>query len=238
MNLPSNFEFENEEFQLRLNRFNFDQDNMEEFMDEFENFSREKKENDLNRLMNKVPTDNFRFNLKYILLSLAFPEILFAALGIAAGLLFPIYKFIIWKVGAIAPIINSMYSLSDMFAPLSLIILGITIGRKGIRIYHGMKIRMIHVVCVCIIKNLIIPGIGIGYICAIKSIHFSLFIDNKPLCLVLFLFWAAPTDIFLLFIYSEAKSFEDELSVILFWVNATGLITLYIWIIIYFRCFP
>jgi len=161
------------------------------------------------------------------------PPASFAILGLILGFIFPFKE---WVFGTTAPmplLITTLRSIGSMYSTISMILLGTTIA-EGAVITRDMIIGWKHVIMTNLIRNLILPLLGLFWVfIVIRSMDETLFNKNGVLMLIDYIYWIAPNGIGLVTIYIMAQYPAKEFGVMSIYMNLVSIPMMTVHLIIY-----
>ena len=110
-----------------------------------------------------------------------------------------------------------------------------TYHAQGAIVTRTMLIGWKHVIISNIIKNLIIPAIGLLWICVVfKETSGSSYEDNPILMFISYTYWIVPNGIILIAVYVVDDYFAKAFSVLTVYINILSIPMMTVFLILYF----
>ena len=161
------------------------------------------------------------------------PPASFAILGLILGFIFPFKEFVFGTYDPMPLLITTLRSIGSMYSTISMILLGTTIA-EGAVITREMVVGWKHVVLSNVIRNAILPFIGLFWVfVVIKAMDNKLFMTNGVIMLIDYIYWIAPNGIGLVTVYIMADYPAREFGVMSVYMNILSIPFMTIHLIIY-----
>ena len=175
---------------------------------------------------------SIRFYIDHILCS---PPAICSIIGLILGFIFPFNEWLFDPDHTPLPTFLATFrTIGGMMSPVSMFLLG-TYLAQGAIVTRTMLIGWKHVIISNIIKNLIIPAIGLLWICVVfKETSGSSYEDNPILMFISYTYWIVPNGIILIAVYVVADYFAKEFSVLSVYMNILSIPMMTVFLILYF----
>jgi len=173
-----------------------------------------------------------KFYVDHILCS---PPAISSIIAVILGFIFPFKEWLFNPDHTPLPIfLNTFASIGGMLSPLSLFLLGSYLAQTTI-IKRDMFLKWKYIIISNIVKNLIIPSIGLFWVCVvIKATIGSTYNDNPILTFISYSYWMVPNGILLIIVYVVADYFAKEFAVLSIYMNLIAIPMMIVFMILYF----
>eukprot|EP01022_Parablepharisma_sp_SALTPOND_P016698 TRINITY_DN2506_c0_g1_i1.p1 TRINITY_DN2506_c0_g1~~TRINITY_DN2506_c0_g1_i1.p1 ORF type:complete len:530 (+),score=34.01 TRINITY_DN2506_c0_g1_i1:101-1591(+) len=177
----------------------------------------------------------FQFFKDRILLS---PPAFWSLLAVILGFIFPVKEFLFDPENKPLPtFISTLRTVGNMVAPIAMFLLGSYLA-EGVKITKDMLIGWRHVIISNVLRNLVMPAIGLFWILVvIKNMNKEVYSENPVLMFIDYTHWIVPTGVVLISVYVVAEYFTQEFSVIALTVNIVSLPMMTVFLILYFSLY-
>jgi len=175
------------------------------------------------------------FYKRRILLS---PPALWSIIGVILGFIFPFKEWFFEPTRKPLPtFIGTLQTVGGMMSPISLFLLGTYIAQSSV-VSKDLYIRWRHIIASNLVRNLIIPLIGLLFTFVfIKGMNSEIYHNNPILLVIQYTYWIVPNGIVLIAVYVVADYFAKEFAVISIYMNILSVPMMAIYLIIYFTIY-
>jgi hypothetical protein len=172
------------------------------------------------------------FYVNHILCS---PPAICSIIGVILGFIFPFKEWLFNPDHTPLPTFLATFaSVGGMMSPISLFLLGTYLAQTAV-IRRDMFLSWKHIIISNIVKNLVIPAVGLFWVCiVIKKTSESTYNDNPILTFITYTYWMVPNGILLITVYVVADYFAKEFAVISIYMNIIAVPMMIIFMIFYF----
>ncbi|MDR3549598.1 MAG: AEC family transporter [Candidatus Pacebacteria bacterium] len=166
------------------------------------------------------------------------PPALWSIIGVILGFIFPFKEWFYEPTRKPLPtFISTLETVGGMMSPISLFLLGSYIAQSAV-ISRDLFIRWKHVIVSNLVRNLIMPLIGLLWICVfVKGMNESLYINNPVLIFIKYSYWIVPNGVVLISVYVVADYFAKEFAVLSVYLNLVAVPMMAVYIFVYFKIY-
>eukprot|EP01022_Parablepharisma_sp_SALTPOND_P007497 TRINITY_DN1309_c0_g1_i2.p2 TRINITY_DN1309_c0_g1~~TRINITY_DN1309_c0_g1_i2.p2 ORF type:complete len:656 (-),score=53.02 TRINITY_DN1309_c0_g1_i2:5144-7111(-) len=189
--------------------------------------------------LNKTPPKesllSFEFYKKRIFTA---PPTVCSLLGLALGFIFPFKEWVFNPLNKPLPtFIGSLKNIGTMMSPVSMFMLGTYLAQSA-TISPTMFIRWKHVIISNVIKNLILPAIGLVWVLyVIRVLNEQVYASNPILVFIDYTQWIVPNGLVLIAVYVVADYFAREFAVLSIYMNLVAIPAMAFFMVIYFNLY-
>lgn len=173
-----------------------------------------------------------QFYINHILCS---PPAICSIIGLCLGFIFPFNEWLFDPDHTPLPVfLGTFQTVGGMMSPISLFLLGTYLAQTAV-IRRDMFLGWKHIIISNVIKNLIMPAIGLFWVTVvIKGTHGNDYEQNPILMFMSYTYWIVPNGILLIAVYVVADYFAKEFAVLSIWMNLIAVPMMIIFMIFYF----
>jgi len=166
------------------------------------------------------------------------PPTIFSLLGLALGFIFPFKEWLYDPNRKPLPtFLNTCQTIGAMMSPISMFLLGTYLAQSAL-IAKDMLISWKHVIWSNILKNLLIPALGLFWILIVmKNTSEDTFKANPLLIFIDYMDWIVPNGLVLISVYVYADYFAREFAVFSIYMNLIAIPMMAVWMIVYFTLY-
>jgi len=163
------------------------------------------------------------------------PPSICSIIGLILGFIFPVKEFLFDPANKPIPMfLNTLKTVGGMMMPISMYLLGTYLAQSA-TISQQMFIRWKHVIISNVIKNLIMPCIGLFWILyVVRQLSQEEFRNNPILVTINFIQWIVPNGLVLIAVYVVADYFAKEFAVLSIYLNLVSVIMMSAFLVTFF----
>jgi len=189
----------------------------------------------VDRTLEKEKIFSFRFLKNRILMA---PPTVCSLLGILFGFIFPVKEFLFDPANKPIPMfLNTLRNIGNMMSPVSMFMLGTYLAQSSV-ISQTMFIRWKHVILSNIIKNMVMPALGLLWcLFIIRWLNPHAYAHNNILVTIDYLQWIVPNGLVLISVYVVADYFAKEFAVLSIYMNLLAIPAMAIFLVVFFNLY-
>ena len=163
------------------------------------------------------------------------PPAIMSIVGLILGFIFPFKEwFFDPNTKPLPTFIATLQTVGGMMSPISLFLLGTYIAQSS-AVSADLYIRWKHIICANVIRNLVMPLLGLLWTYVfIKGMDRDIYDHNPVLLFIQYCYWIVPNGIILIAVYVVADYFAKEFAVLSIYMNLISIPMMAIYMIIYF----
>ncbi len=163
------------------------------------------------------------------------PPAVWSIIGVILGFIFPFKE---WFFDAsrkpLPTFIATLQTVGGMMSPISLFLLGTYIAQSA-TVSKELYIRWKHIIFANVVRNLLLPLIGLLWAFVfIKGMNRDMYDNNPVLMFIQYTYWFVPNGVILIGVYVVADYFAKEFAVLSIYLNLVSIPMMAIYMIIYF----
>jgi len=209
-----------------------------QFQEHFNNFLKTVNPKVLSEISKNLPglCQPPRAKFKEIMKNLIIPPVICCLAAVIIGLISPLKNAIFSDWGNQIAVKTLSY-IGAMSTPIS----NMTLGSKlaaGFIFTKELNLRFKDLVALLVIRFVIAPLAGLGYIILVQRLNIPQINENRILMLILYMYWLVPPSVVLISVFIICNYYTRELALLQFWANIFTVISTPVFIIVYFTIFP
>jgi len=183
----------------------------------------------------KLPAQESIFSFEFVKRRLLMsPPTMFSLLGLILGFIFP-FKEWLWNPDRkpLPTFLTTCQTIGGMMSPISMFMLGTYMAQSAL-IAKDMTIKWKHVIFSNIIRNVLIPAVGLFWVLVVmKATDETTFKENPIIMFISYLNFIVPNGLVLIAVYVVADYFPREFAVFSIYMNFIAIPMMAIWMIVY-----
>ncbi|MDR3548913.1 MAG: AEC family transporter, partial [Candidatus Pacebacteria bacterium] len=181
------------------------------------------------------PIAPLQVTFRYILSKLVIPPIVLCFVGFIVGLIGPLRD---WILGSTADSIfmATLGKIGNIAIPTLVMTLGAKLS-TGVKFDKDVNLRFVDVMGVTVIRLLIVPAIGIGFMEIITRAGLITVGDDKVLSFIVYSLWNLPPSVMVASIFLVFRYYTKEMAIIQLWTNIIAIATLTMYLVVYYEIF-
>jgi len=220
------------EFSLQIS-LNFQSD-LDSFNSKFTNLISHLDSQKFQSISQKLPAPTIPPEITpcYILYQLVSPPVVATIIGFIISAIIPLKEAISHNITD-QVFMKTLTTVSNIAVPNLVMVLGAKLY-GGFSFGKDANLRVKDLIACCILRLLIIPLIGIGFINILSVLDKETFENNKVLKFIVFSFWNVPPSTQLVSVFVVVQFYLKEMAIMQFWTNVLSTISMAVFYIIYF----
>jgi len=211
--------------------------NFDKFSSKYDLFLSKLGPNLMKEIHQKLPKHIMRTKIRApdLIKKIFNPPVLSCIFGIILGLITVIREWLKTQF-AQQLFMKTLVSIGNIALPLSIMLLGSKLS-TGFKFGKTVNLRLKDLIAIIIIKFIITPLCGLGFIAICREIGIKQMIKNNVLSFVIFAGWLAPPSTIAISLFVMWNYFVKEIALIQFWTNIVGIVSTIVFLLIYFSIF-
>ena len=190
-----------------------------QFLKKYEEFTKKVKPELLAKMNDKLPklTEPPKTTCKVLLSRVITPPVVACVIGVILGLITPVKDAFFSSLGK-QIFMKTFTNIGAITLPIANMLLGCKLS-SGFIFSEGMLLRIKDLIAIIVIRHILLPFTGLGYIKLLMKIGISQITESKIFSFIMYSYWFVPPSVLFISLFVMLKHYMKEIALLQFWTN-------------------